>query len=201
MAERKHLSGDERREQIKKAVLEIVFSEGLKNLTTKNLAKKIGLSEGAVFRHYPTKQAIILGIIDDVKNELVSNLKQISEQKNKTPQEQLEKFVCNHVKYLKKNKGISIILFTEASYQNNATLKERLDEILHLQKNYFAKIIKNGIDSGVWDSSVSPENIAELYMGIPITMNIELNLNPKKFKYTNFCKNMLMLIQRILEKR
>ena len=201
MAETKHLSRDVRREQIKRAVLEIVFSDGMKRLTTKNLAKKIGLSEGAVFRHYPTKQAIILGIIDDVINELVAELKQISEQKNINPQEQLEKFVCNHIKYLKKNKGISIILLTEASYQNDTVLKEKLDEIFHLQKNYFANIVKNGINSGVWDQSVSPENIAEFYMGIPIIMNIELNLNPKNFKYTNFCKNMLILIQRILEKR
>ncbi|MCD6557256.1 MAG: TetR/AcrR family transcriptional regulator [Bacteroidales bacterium] len=201
MAETKHLSGDIRREQIKKAVLEIVFSEGLKKLTTKNLAKKVGLSEGAVFRHYPTKQAIILGIIDDVKNELVTKLQQISEQKNKSPEEKLEKFVCSHITYLKKNKGISIILFTEASYQNDAVLKEKLDEIFHLQKSYFTNIIRMGINSGVWEHSISPENVAALYMGIPITINIEMNLNPGKFKYTNFCRNMVILLQRILEKR
>ena len=54
---------DIRQEQIKQAVLDIIYTDGLKNLSTRNLANRIGMSEGAIFRHFSTKQDIIFSII------------------------------------------------------------------------------------------------------------------------------------------
>ncbi|OYT14868.1 MAG: hypothetical protein B7C24_16045 [Bacteroidetes bacterium 4572_77] len=51
-----------RQEEIKQAVLEIVRIEGIKAISTKNLAKYTGLSEGAIFRHFKTKRDIIISI-------------------------------------------------------------------------------------------------------------------------------------------
>ena len=199
MSENTHLSGAIRKEQIKKAVLEIVFSEGLKKLSTKNLANKVGLSEGAIFRHFPTKQAIILEIIEDVKTELVKKLGRISKKKT-SPEERLEKFICEHVSYLKRNKGVTIILFTEASYQNDVELKSALDDIFKMQKLHFRYIIEDGIKNGIWDSEVSVEYLSSLYMGIPVSLNIEMILNSKEFNYMLFCRQMLKLILKILSK-
>ena len=69
---------DTRQEQIKKAVLEIIADEGLHNFSTRNLAKKIGFTEGAIFRHFSTKRDIIKGIMDDVASDLIGSLKKHS---------------------------------------------------------------------------------------------------------------------------
>ncbi len=197
MAENQHLSGVIRKEQIKKAVLDIVFSEGLKKLSTKNLAKKVGLSEGAIFRHFPNKQAITLSIIEDVKNDLVHKLELISKRKS-SPEKRLEKYICTHISYLIKNKGITIVLFTEASYQNDLKLKKQLEEIFSCQKLFFADIVREGINAGIWNPDISIENLSSLYMGIPVSMNIEMILNGEDFDYMQFCKEMLKLILRAL---
>ena len=65
---------DIRQEEIKQAVLDIIYTDGLKNLSTHNLAKRIGMSEGSIFRHFPTKQDIILSIINDVQNDFIGQL-------------------------------------------------------------------------------------------------------------------------------
>jgi len=67
-------STDIRQEQIKQAVLDIIYTDGLKNLSTRNLANRIGMSEGAIFRHFPTKQDIILSIIKDVHTDFIVHL-------------------------------------------------------------------------------------------------------------------------------
>ena len=48
-------SGTVRRKQMKKATLEIISNEGLKKLSTKNLTLHVHLSEGAIFRHFHSK--------------------------------------------------------------------------------------------------------------------------------------------------
>lgn len=188
-----------RQEQIKHAVLDIIYSEGLKNLSTRNLAKHIGLSEGAIFRHFPTKHDIILSIIDDVQNDFIGSLRAIANSAS-DPLERLQKFLCETVNYLIRNKGITMLMFSEASNNNDAALKERLQHIFNSQKKLLSKIILDGIASDTWDESIPVENVAMLYMGIPISLNIELILSGGEFYADNFCHRMMILILKILGK-
>ena len=192
-------STDVRQEQIKKAVLEIIADEGLSNVSTRNLAKRIGLTEGAIFRHFATKRDIIKGIMDDVANDLIGSLRNIALSPVKA-EEKLFKYLCENVKYLKGNRGITILLFSEATHLGDKELKEKLNQILSEQKQFIIKIVKDGISEGVWDKSINAEDVAIIYMGIPITFNIELVLNKSALNTDNFCKRMYSLILKILTK-
>lgn len=188
-----------RQEQIKRAVLEIIAEDGLHNLSTRNLAKKIGLSEGAIFRHFPTKRDIIKGIMDDVAENLIGSLRNIALKPEKA-EDKLFKYLCQNVKYLKENMGITILLFSEAAHLGDKELKNKLNQILIEQKQLITKIVKDGISEGIWEKSINPEDVAVVYMGIPITFNIEMVLNKSGLNTDNFCKRMYTLILRSLKK-
>jgi AcrR family transcriptional regulator len=190
---------DIRQEQIKKAVLEIIADEGLHNISTRNLAKRIGLTEGAIFRHFSSKRDIIKGIMDDVANDLIGSLRSIALSPVKA-EEKLLNYLCKNVKYLKENMGITILLFSEAAHLGDKELKEKLNQILAEQKQFIIKIVKDGIADGVWDKNVNAEDVAIIYMGIPITFNIEMVLNKTGLNADNFCKRMYTLILKTLKK-
>ena len=193
-------TGDERREEIKESILDIVFTEGMHKLSTRYLAKKVGVSEGALFRHYPTKKAMIEDIIEDVNLEMVSRLKSIAES-DKAPRLRLDEYITFTLDYLYHKKGITLILFTEASYQNDEGLKQTMDTIYKSQKQYFTKIVLDGITEGIWDDAINVENLARLYMGIPVTLNIEMILNPENFDHNSFGDQMKTIILKVLAKR
>jgi len=186
-----------RQEQIKQAVLEIISEDGLHKLSTRNLAKKVGLSEGAIFRHFASKHDIIKGIMDDVKTDLVGSLRDIAY--GSLPiDKKLFTYLCTNVKYLRENRGITILLFSEAAHFGDKELKEKLNKILTDQKQLVIKMVTDGIYEGSFDKSVDPDDVAMLYMGIPITFNIELVLNPGGLNTSNFCKRMYSLILKTL---
>jgi len=191
---------DIRQEEIKAAVLTIIFRDGLKNLSTKNIAREVGISEGSIFRHFRSKKEIILSIMDDVVNNLIESLRQISLE-HTPPADRLYKYLCRTVSYLIENKGITILLFSEASYENDSELITKLNFIFNNQKQLAGKIISDGIAMGIWDETISVEDFSSLYMGIPITLNIELILNKDSFERINFCKRMYELILKILVKK
>jgi AcrR family transcriptional regulator len=62
-AERRHRRqykpGEERREEILAATLEILAEEGLHAWTTRALASRIGVSEATIFRHFESKEEIL----------------------------------------------------------------------------------------------------------------------------------------------
>ena len=196
----KRQPGDIRRVQIKSAVKEILFYEGMQKLTTKNIARKVGISEGTVFKHFASKKEIINDILKDVQEDLTKPLRMIAFEKDSAAV-RLEKYICFHLKYLDKNKGITILLFTEASYHNDTDLKKILDETYHSLEQNFGKIIRDGIDEGLWDETVSINNLSSLYMGIPLAMNIELSLQQGYIREENYCMSMLELLKRVLRKK
>ncbi len=188
-----------RQEQIKKAVLDIIFTDGLDQLSTRNLARRVGITEGAIFRHFKSKRDIMLGIMQDVKTGLIGELRQIALGADGS-EKRLSAFLCRHVKYLIENKGITILLFSEAAHMNDKELKENLHEILSEQKSLISKIIRDGMTEGLWNKKLAVDDIATIYMGIPITLNIELILNEDRFDMHGFCKRMFFLMQRMMSK-
>lgn len=195
----KKQSTEIRQKQIKQAVLEIIYNDGLKSLSTSNLASQSGLSEGAIFRHFTSKQDIIHSVIQDVQKDFIGSLRTIANE-NTEPEERLDRFICQTVTYLTQNKGITMLMFSEASHNNDEELKDMLLKIFRNQKNLISKIILDGITLGIWDENTPVENVAMLYMGIPVSLNIELVLSGGEFQEKNFCHRMIQLLLKILHK-
>lgn len=195
----KKQSTEIRQEQIKQAVLEIIYTEGLKNLSVRNLADHIGISNANIFRHFNSKQEIILAIIKDVQKDFIGSLRSIANSSDE-PKERLKSFICQTVKYLTQNKGITMLMFSEASHNNDTELKNNLLQIFNHQKKLVSKIVLDGIALGNWDESIPVENVAMLYMGIPVSLNIELILNGGQFQIDNFCNHMYLLLLKMLTK-
>ena len=194
---RKRESGKLRKKQIKRATLEIISEEGLKRLSTKNLAQHVHLSEGTIFRHFHSKEDILLSIMDDVKKDLLDPLRKIAFDTT-LPQKRLKDFMCFHLDYLKKNNGVTILLFTEAAYQNSAPMLVQLNELFRQIKHDFEKIVQDGIAAGLWSGAFALDALSFLYLGIPITMSIEMKLIPEFFTDHDFCPQMLRLVYRLL---
>ena len=189
-----------RQEQIKKAVLDIIATVGFQKLSTRNLANRVGISEGALFRHFKSKKDILLAIMQDVRTQLVKKLWEIS-LADEAADLRLFRFLCAHITYLLEKKGIIFLLFSEAAHMNDSDLKKHLHDILNEQKQYVTKIIQDGLVGGLWDPKLSAENVAVLYLGIPLALNIELLLDPQRVQTENFCKKMIGLLEKVLKKR
>lgn len=192
------LSTEIRQAQIKEAVLDIISTEGLARLSTKNLAAKVGVSEGAIYRHFKSKKAILLSIVEDVYTNLVVNQKEIANSEMVTSIK-LYTFFCKQIQYLIHNKGVTILLFSEATHTNDSNLKENLLKILKAQKTLLKQIVAEGISSGLWNKSINLDDFATIYMGIPVILNIELVLNKENFNHEEFCNRMFSLLERILK--
>jgi len=186
-----------RRKEIKLAVLQIIRTEGIKSVSTKNLAKYTGLSEGAIFRHFKSKRDIMISIMDDVDKDMIDKLKQISLE-NTSARNRLFKVICKVISYLTEHNGITILLFNEASQANDIEMIKKLNNFFNSQIQIISKIIKDGVDEGIWSKDISVEDVAILYMGVPITHNVRLVLTKKK-QENDFCERMMQLFERMLK--
>ena len=79
----KRLAANDRKQQIIESAIALFGKDGLKGTTTKALADAAGVSEGTIFKHFPTKKALYLAAFEgrtgDGMEHLVTELQQLAD--------------------------------------------------------------------------------------------------------------------------
>jgi hypothetical protein len=166
---------------------EHISPDGLKNLYVSDPAKRTEISEGAISLHFRTKQDIIVSKIYDVQKDFIIHLRNIAASTD-GQQILLEKFIHITVEYLTSKTGITVLPFSEVSYNKDKFLKEILFQIFNNPKKLIGKIILDGIAAAKWDKTIPVVYAGILYTGIPVSPNVELMINdgeiyPQEFSY------------------
>jgi len=56
--------GGERREQILRAAMDCFAARGFRGTTTRDIAARVGITEAALYRHFPSKEALYAALIE-----------------------------------------------------------------------------------------------------------------------------------------
>jgi len=100
---------ENRQRQIADAALKIIAAHGVGRLTTSAIAQEVGITEGAIFRHFDSKEGIVLAAIDRIE-EL---LEQDAPTSGGTPLERLRRFVEHRVAVVHTHGGIPRLVFAD----------------------------------------------------------------------------------------
>ena len=105
----KRESTENRQRQIADAALKIIAQQGLSRFTTAAIAQEVGITEGAIFRHFPSKEAIVLAAIDRVEELFEEG----APSDVGDPLERLRRFVEHRVRVVHENGGIPRLVFSD----------------------------------------------------------------------------------------
>jgi AcrR family transcriptional regulator len=101
---------ESRRRQIADAALKIIATHGVSRFTTSVIAHEVGMTEGALFRHFANKDEIVLAAIDRVE-ELFEEGAPLDDEG--PPLERLRRFVEHRVRVVHAHGGIPRLVFSE----------------------------------------------------------------------------------------
>ncbi len=108
-ATRRRKPADLRRREIADAALKIIADQGLGRFTAMAIARETGLSDGALFRHFATKEDIVLAAIDRVEEILFEGFPPAG----KDPVERLGAFFLRRVAVIAENPGVARLVVSE----------------------------------------------------------------------------------------
>jgi TetR/AcrR family transcriptional regulator len=131
-----------RREEILQALAEMLESnDGSSRITTAKLAKQVGVSEAALYRHFPSKARMFEGLIEFIEESLMSRINRILDE---------EKDTLNRIKmvlqlvlaFAEKNPGLSRILSGHALMFENERLRERINQLFERIETSLRQILR-----------------------------------------------------------
>lgn len=154
----------ERQQEIINVSLELIAESGIQGLTIKNLAKKIGFSESAIYRHYENKVQILLAILNFFKqstdhfftNQLKSNDNAIII---------IENLLQNHFKKFFASPSLVAVIFSEEIFRNETVLTEKVADIMTNNSDKLTNIIKSGQEKKEIRSDIDAHHLSIIIMG------------------------------------
>lgn len=160
MIKRKRINTDIRKRQIIDAAGSLIFKYGSEHLTVKNIAKQVGISDAAIYRHFKSKKSILSFLLTHIEESM---LRAISPEnftdKSKTLAE-IEKALINSFAELESNQSLSFQVIAEIVSLGDRKLNKQAYEITVKYTKRMKDILQDGISAGVVRSDIDLNAVA-----------------------------------------
>lgn len=188
--------------QIDDAAISLFSEKGFANTSTKEIAAKANVAEGTIFKHYKTKDNLLLNIllkfikvlIPVMKNDIA---KKLGAQAFESVDDFIRYFIKNRIDFVVANQDILRIFVKELIY--NDSLRQNLmtghfDDIVQLFNDYFDQFKAMG-----QLREVPNEVLINKMLKIVLADVIWVFVLTDKYKTTNFDAWTEMMIDQFLE--
>lgn len=130
-----------RKEQILQCLAEMLESHSGQRITTAKLAEKVGVSEAALYRHFPSKARMYEGLIEFIEDTLLSRINLILD-KEKTTEGRIVNILKLILGFSEANRGITALLTGDALLGEHDRLRERVASLFEKLETQFKQVLR-----------------------------------------------------------
>lgn len=159
------LPTEERQAEIVAAALSLARDISPASITTGDIATAVGVSQGAVFKHFPTKEAIWVAAMQWVRERLLAKLDEAALEAASGVLA-LEAVFRAHVAFVIAHPGVPRVIFHELQQPADSPVKQEVRALLQAYRQLLLNQFKAGMKSGELPAGINPEAAATLFVGI-----------------------------------
>ena len=160
----KYLSADERRAATVDAVVRLAASGNPGDISTTAIARHMGVTQGALFKHFPNKEAILAAVMDSVAQRLLARVDQAA-QGLASPLAALEAMFLAHVDFVVEHPGVPRMLFGELQRAEMSAPKRMVQALLRQYRERLLRLVRAGQAQGEIGAQVDAEAAVLLFIG------------------------------------
>ncbi|MBT3385565.1 MAG: TetR/AcrR family transcriptional regulator [Prolixibacteraceae bacterium] len=189
----------ERQIEIIEAALELITEKGIQGMTIKNLSKKIGITEPAIYRHFVSKTEILLSILNNFK-EMAEILSGMMESYEAPASEKISFMFSKMLELFSEKPSMVSVIFSEEIFKNEEVLKVRIVEILNLHAQTVESIISKGQQEKNVREDIEIKSLALIAMGSFRLFVKRWDLNNHNFDLSTEGKKLITVTSKVLKK-
>lgn len=157
----------ERRLQVLQTLAEMLEQPAGDKITTAALARRLDLSEAALYRHFASKAQMFEGLIEFIESSLLGLLNQIA-QSDKPATEQLQQMVRVLLTFASKNPGMCRVLIGDALIGEHERLQLRVTQLIERVQATLKQALRDAAMDGFnthTDVSIYSEILVSIVLG------------------------------------
>ena len=169
-----------RKERLIITAIAIIDELGIQRLSTREIAKRQGVSEATLFRHFKNKNELLIAVLEHF-SKFDDDIFQSIKFKKLTSKEAIIYFITSHVEYYENYPAITSIMHSFDVLRYEPELAEKVNSILNNQTEAIKQLIEKAQDAGEISLDADSENLSILIVGFCREICLKWRLVGQKF--------------------
>lgn len=179
----------ERKAQIVDEAMRLAAELGPDRMTTQKLADAVGITQAAIFRHFPNKSEIWQAVADRIGTSLPASILESDE----PPLDRMRAIVQRQFEFIVKTPSIPAILYSRELHAENEGLRKQFSAMITRRQQLFAGLFKAASDAGDIRPDLDPDDAARLVLAFIQGMAMRWSMEERSFDLVAEGKRLLEL--------
>ncbi len=150
----------ERKTQIIDEAMRLAAELGPDRMTTQKLADAVGITQAAIFRHFPNKSEIWQAVANRIGSAMPAKLLESDEPAA------LRAVVKRQFEFIEKTPAIPAILYSRELHAENEALREQFLGMVNRRQALFARLFSEAIETGDFSTELDANDAANLALAL-----------------------------------
>lgn len=161
---REHLSAEARRAATVEAVIALAADHDPGEISTTAIARQMGVTQGALFKHFPTKEAILEAVMDWVARRLLQRVDDAALPAS-SARAALQAMFMAHAEFVTQHPGVPRMMFGELQRAGSTLPKRMAATVLRQYASRIQARLEQGRAAGEFSATLDVEAATILFVG------------------------------------
>ncbi|MCF6305067.1 MAG: TetR/AcrR family transcriptional regulator [Rhodobacteraceae bacterium] len=161
----KRISSEKRKLEIGQAALELAYMHAPENVSTGMIATRLGLTQPAIYKHYPTKQDIWREVSKRLAGRISDNVTH-AERAGLEPVAALKQLVLSHLDLVSQNPALPELMTMRANSLGQTVFKGQIQTAMAEFQRELTRNVQQAIKDKVFHDTLNPQDAALLIIGV-----------------------------------
>lgn len=155
----------DRQIEIMEAATNRISKHGIQHLTIKTLAEDIGVSEAALYRHFKSKNVILLSLLEYFQAEMKGRMQAVMSEPLGTAGDELRAIFNSQLQSFTAKPAIVSVIFAESIFHFDEGLSKKVAEIMEMMQEHVKSNIQKGQEKGQYSKLVGTSTLTTIIIG------------------------------------
>jgi TetR/AcrR family transcriptional regulator len=162
---RRHLPADERKAVIVETVVELASVRNPSEITTAAIANQMKLTQGALFRHFPTKEAIWEAVAEWVSDTMIKRIERATDSVS-SPMAALEAMFASHIEFVCQHPGVPRMIFGELQQAQPTAAKRVIEALMQKYRMRLRRLLESAKQEREIHHAVDTDAASTMFIGM-----------------------------------
>jgi TetR/AcrR family transcriptional regulator, fatty acid metabolism regulator protein len=153
----------ERQLEIIEAAGRILTSSGVSGLTIKNLAKEMKFSESAIYRHFTSKEEIIIAMLTFLAESIDQRLADTIGSSD--PKEKFIAVFREQFRFFNLHPNFVVAVFSDGLMEETQRINDAILNLINIKMKHLMPVIMEGQQKGICTNALTAEELTHIIMG------------------------------------
>lgn len=172
-------SATDRKREIVQAALQLAFKVGPAQVTTGMIATELGMTQPAIYKHFPSKDGIWATVAQHLSQRIARNITRTNEMQLE-PDAYLKTLILGHLQVIKENPALPEFMIIRDTKDGHIILQDTIQVAMTAFRVALETNVKTAVTKGIFRATLDAKDATTLIFGViqSLVLRMMVTRNP-----------------------